>query len=487
MSGAGVRSRAARRPTGRRFRGAPGRPRLARMRRAMALLPRTSALGIDVGWRTAARDAAWAVLASKAIVWVSGIVAWLWWKRAPNTQRLDLFNVTEPFGGVGDVLIAPFARWDTVWFLSIADHGYGARGGDEAFFPLYPTLMGLLGWSNGSLIVVGILISTVAMLAGLTVLHRLVALDFPKRIARLTVVLVALFPTAVFLSAVYSEALFLALSVGAIYAARTGRWAWAGVLGGFAAATRSAGLFIIVPLAILYLWGPRSDRPGLRPIMGGAIGAVPSDEPLSGRLRVWLQRLMVRLRPRYELRWDAAWLLLAPAGLLGYMGFLWISGTDPMAPFASQGIWHRSFQGPLGGFIDGFSAAVDGARQLLSGSREPVYFTKATGDPFVVGTRNLVLFGFLIFAIIATVGALRRLPFAYGAYAVAALSLPLSFPVTPQPLMSLQRFLVVLFPLQLWLAVALADRPKTRAVMLALFIGGLIAVTAIFATWRWFS
>ena len=40
-----------------------------------------------------------------------------------------------------------------------------------------------------------------------------------------TVWLVALFPAALYFGAPYSESLFLLVSVGAFYAARTGRWA----------------------------------------------------------------------------------------------------------------------------------------------------------------------------------------------------------------------------------------------------------------------
>ena len=58
-------------------------------------------------------------------------------------------------------------------------------------------------------------------------------------------------------------------------------------------------------------------------------------------------------------------------------------------------------------------------RQLVSGSRETVYFEHAGGDPFRVAAINLMLFGFLCFGLVATVGVLRRLPFAYGAYVVA--------------------------------------------------------------------
>ena len=75
---------------------------------------------------------------------------------------------------------------------------------------------------------------------------------------------------------------------------------------------------------------------------------------------------------------------------------------------------------------------------------------------------NLVLFAFLLAAVPMVIGVLRRLPLAYGAYVLAALALPLSYPVAPQPLMSLPRFLLVLFPLFMWLGAWLAHRPRAR-------------------------
>ncbi len=56
----------------------------------------------------------------------------------------DPAGLTSPFGATGDVLVAPFARWDSVWFLAIAADGYG-DGAREAFFPLYPLLVRIAG------------------------------------------------------------------------------------------------------------------------------------------------------------------------------------------------------------------------------------------------------------------------------------------------------------------------------------------------------
>ena len=79
-----------------------------------------------------------------------------------------------------------------------------------------------------------------------------------------------------------------------------------------------------------------------------------------------------------------------------------------------------------------------------------------------------------------------RLPLAHGAYALAALLLPLSYPVGPQPLMSLPRFEAVLYPLFLWLGWWLARRGVLwRVAVLGTFAVFLAACSALFSTWHW--
>jgi hypothetical protein len=77
------------------------------------------------------------------------------------------------------------------------------------------------------------------------------------------------------------------------------------------------------------------------------------------------------------------------------------------------------------------------------------------------------------------------LPLAYGVYVIAALALPLSYPVASQPLMSLPRFLVVLFPLSIWLAAWLAAHRRARTPALVLSALLMTAFVAQFATWHW--
>ncbi len=69
---------------------------------------------------------------------------------------------------------------------------------------------------------------------------------------------------------------------------------------------------------------------------------------------------------------------------------------------------------------------------------------------------------------------------------MAALALPLTFPTGPQPLMSLPRFLAVLFPIFMWLAVWCEERRNTEYVV-ALSAMGLGLFTAQFAAWHFIA
>jgi hypothetical protein len=377
-----------------------------------------------------------ALWVSRLLVWASGAAAAALFGLSARVQLFDPGAVTRPFGAAGDALVAPLARWDSVWYLAIANDGYPA--GDPrraAFFPLYPLLLRAAKALVGSPIVAGVVVSLVCFAVALVLLHRLTALELGPAAADETVWALALFPAAVFFSAVYSEALYLMLSIGCLYAARTGRWAWAGALGALGAATRSAGVLLVVPLAIM--WFAR----------GGPA------------------------HPRRQLR-DAAWIALVPVGLAAFCAALALGGGDAFAPLHAQDVWFRHFAGPFVGIWDATAATWRGVHHLDAPSARA----------------DIVLFCFLVLAVPAVVGVVRRLPPAYGAYVVAALALPLSYPVGPQPLMSLPRFLAVLFPLFMWVGAWMADGGRARRIaVLAPSAAGLVAATAVFATWHWFA
>jgi hypothetical protein len=398
--------------------------------------------GLSAERRIAARDAWAAFWSSRAIVWAAGMAAILIFGWASETSaRLDPLYTTLPYtDSFANLLIAPAARFDAAWYLAIANHGYEV-GGRAAFFPLFPGLVRVGGELLGSPLVAGILISSGCGLGGLYFLHRLVTLDFGVERARTVVWLAAWFPGALVISAVYSESLFLLVSVGAIYAARLDRWPLAAVLGAAAAATRSGGVIVIVPLLIIYWYRYRRIRP------------------------------------------DILWLLIGvPAGLAAYVLYLGVSTGDPTSVFSAQAAWDRSFV-PLGGIALGLLSAVQGLAELVIPGLARSPAANPHGVPTqLIDLRDIAMFCFLVGGIWLCTEASRRLNPAYTAYAICGLALPLSVPAGGFPLMSLPRFEFVIFPL--WIALALWAHERQRITQVLWLFGTLLAVcSALFSVW----
>jgi hypothetical protein len=446
-------------------------------RAAMAWPAWLSRLRGDQARMTAVRESWRALWCSRVVVAVVGVGTVAVLGFGPARKAFDPPGLTSGFGWLGDLLAAPVARWDSAWYLEIARYGYrpdlgAASVPRDAYFPLYPLAIRALSWLGTPLVLAGVLVSLAAFALALYGIHRLTTLELGRAgsdTARLAVLVTAFAPMAFFLSAVYSESLYMALSVGVFWSARHGRWAWVGVLGALATATRNTGIVLLVPALIFYLYGPRENRPPDR----------PSAERAGGGERGW------QARPRYRLGRDCLWLLLMPLGAVAFGAYLGLERGNPLGFMHAEGTWGRHLTAPFAGAWDGLVAAFDGARQLLSFQARHVYFTAGGGSPTVSAEHDLLMVAFLAFALVAIVGALRRLPIAYGSYALAALALPLSDPVRSEPLQSLPRFMAVLFPLGMWLAAWLAERPRARRPALVLS-GVLMALfLAQFATWHW--
>jgi hypothetical protein len=407
------------------------------------------------GARAAMSATVQAVVGSRLLVWVFGLLALAVFGRKTSVfSSMDPWHLTAPFrSAAANFALAPAARWDSAWYLQIAHSGYVSKA-SSAFFPLYPLLIHLGALVFGSALIVGMLISAAAMSVALYLLYLLARLDLTDAQARSTVMLVAFFPTSFFLSAVYTEALFLMLSVGAIYAARLNRWTWAGVLGGLACATRSGGVLILLALVLLYLYGPRP----------GTIGD-------SGR---WW-------RPRHAVSRSVLWLALVPAGLLAYMGYLEVAHHAPLAPFQAEAVWGRQFAGPLGGLVKALAAAPGDLRLGLTGRAVVV----GAADPISWPTHNLLDLMFVAFAVAGLALAWRRVPPAYLLYALALLAQALSYPTVQEPLVSFSRYLLAMFPLFMGWGAWLGERHRCSrrvicgsAVLLAGFSG-------MWAIWAW--
>lgn len=148
--------------------------------------------------------------------------------------------------------------WDSERYISIAQNWYPASSNfsdltNYVFFPLYPLLMRLLAFLIGSYLEAGLVISSVSMLVACVYLYRIVRMDDDEHTARRSIKYLFLFPTAFILSGVFTESLFLALSLACLYYAKKGSWLPSGALGALTALSRPYGIVIVLPMAYEYL------------------------------------------------------------------------------------------------------------------------------------------------------------------------------------------------------------------------------------------
>ena len=409
---------------------------------------------IKVVWR--------AFWTSRLIVLAAGVYGALQVGTAPGYRQYDPYNLTAPSSYLGNLILGPFARWDSVWYLRIAAHGYDNRPQRTAFFPLYPVLIRLGHYVVRSYLLSGILVSLLSFAIALYFLYKLVSIDFGREVAGVAVALLAFFPYSFFFSAVYTESLFLALCIAAIYYARVGRWAVAAVLGAFAAATRNTGVLLLVPLILMFLYGPREAT------------ALTSGWVKDAGWRRWL--------PKYRPTRKLLWALVVPLGLFAFLGYLWATTGSPFTTLHVQGFWNRSTVGPILGIVDGVVDALDGVRQAIHGPGQ-LFVAPGGAAPLYNTGIDLMLFAFFLLGVVAAIGAIRRLPVAYSIYALAALLVPLSTPVLRVPFNSLPRFELVMFPLFIWGADYLV-RKRAVYIGIGMLASTLGLFTMMFATWH---
>jgi hypothetical protein len=390
---------------------------LGRVHRSLA--DGLAALERRTPWSRALRDAAVAVLSvhvvSRAAAFLANVLF------VPARPR----PFPMPFESVR--LAEAFAAWDSGWYFDIARRGYYFDPGGQssiAFFPLYPLLMRALAWPFGggerALWLSGIALSWGCLLLGLAVLHRLTErATGDGEAARRTVLYVAVFPFAYFYTQVYTESLFLLLTVSAVAAASWGHWGRAGTLGALAALTRPNGILIAVPLGLLALAGR------------------PRPAALAGRL---------------------AALCLVPLGLGAYCAFCYQLSGDPLGWLHAQDRW---------GYSVGHQPWVELMR-LLDGLHLHGPYGYFFSDPlapyyFLHGAVAL-LFVALLPSVFARFGT------ALGAYVAVSLFVPL----TGNALEGIGRYAATLFPVFMLLGVV-----PSRRVHEAILISGALLLSLL--------
>jgi hypothetical protein len=326
-------------------------------------------------------------------------------------------------------LLAAWGRWDAEHYLRIAMHGYS--GTEAAFFPLYPLLIRIVAGFTGSHLVAGLIISNAASFLALLYLYKLVEHQFNRHVAQRATFFVSIFPAAIFFSAVYSESLFLFLTVASFYYARERRWLTAGVFGFLAALTRAEGVLLTAPLLIEWI--------------------VAVKEGGREYLRYWFDDVV---KPFIGMA-------LVPFGLLTYMGYLWVLDGDPLKFSHVQSHWGRAFAPP-------WVSVTSTIHKIAS-----AHSTQT------IATETIEL-AFTALMLVVLVAGARRLRLSYVVY----MALSILIPMCTSSLMSMPRFALVLFPMfalfGLWGA-----RPTFQNAYVAFSLPLLGLFTVLFADWYW--
>lgn len=335
------------------------------------------------------------------------------------------------------LLLGSLERWDALWYLALAQHGYpdpavaGGTGIPEAyaFFPLLPLLTRVAAYPLfGHHLLAANLLALAATVAALAGVHRLVETETGDGVlAGRALTAVAVFPAAYFLVAPYTEALFLALTAWAMVAARRSRWPTAALLALTAGLTRPVAALLAAAFTAEIV---RQRREGTRPA-----------------------------RPVASL----AAVVAAPVGTGLFGAWTRIAAGSWTAPLDAQGGWAREWAWPHETLHRAVELAVVDVGAYPAGYH----------------LLDLLL---LVPVAVAVIWLLLRTPSTYGLYAAAHLLLWLVTPWLGRPLMSTYRFALAVAPLG-WAFGAWTRWVPAAAVWWAVSSALLGAMTLAFVGW----
>ncbi|MGI9172268.1 MAG: hypothetical protein ACR2F0_03025, partial [Chthoniobacterales bacterium] len=214
-------------------------------------------------------------------------------------------------------------------------------------------------------------------------------LEFDEETARRAVLYLLIFPTTLFLSAVYSESVFLLCVIGSFYHARRRQWWWAGMLGLLATLSRPPGIMIFLGLLVEYL-----------------------------------MRCEFNWR---KVHWNVLALSLPPIALGSYFGYLHYSKGTASAVVRAQEAWGLGLQNPF--------------RTIAP------FFQPGSVIPRIQGT--YVDLGFLLVFVGLVIAIAWRMRASYAIYSIATLI----FVSMWGSLESIPRYVLGIFPAILLLAV----------------------------------
>ncbi|MBN2147166.1 MAG: glycosyltransferase family 39 protein [Anaerolineales bacterium] len=358
----------------------------------------------------------------------------------PVEQIVSIWPPTTPMTvWLERVFLAPWLRWDANWYLRIITQGYRAGDGTANFQPLFPWLATPFFRLGFNPILSLLLISSIAAIMLVLIYYKLARLDMDIEQARISLLLLGVFPVTFILFAPYSESLFLLWAVLCLYWSRMHKWWLAGLAGALAALTRQQGIVLAFPLALELWQNTRHSK---------------NDDASNHRPR-WHDWMAVILIPTGLAIWIGYRALFMSDRIINPDSFQTLIYSLLISPSTNQVVPIQAFLWPW----EALKSAID----------------KLSQSPDLdTGFNLLVAVLFLVVLVISW----RKMRPSYRIYAIAITLISFSFHTGPiHPYMGLPRHLILAFPVFLGAAPAL-NKPWKRLTTVAVgAFGNLFALT----------
>lgn len=339
------------------------------------------------------------------------------------TLTLYFLNNNSP---ISNFLLYPWGNFDGIYYLLIAAQGYTVNAG---FFPLFPLSIkiasSIFGPSADGLpfdprqYFTALILVSVYFSLSMVVMYKLILIDYKKNVAFLSIVFMLIFPTSFFFATIYSESLFLFLTVLCFYSARKKKWLIASLFGTLLTATRVVGIAIVPALFYEFLKTEKSF-------------------------------FKIKILP----------LLLSPLGLLGYMYFNYLKWGNSLYFIQAQGNLQNN---RTVNSIVLFPQTMYRYAKIL---------TSVSTSQYEWWIAVLEISVFIFAVILLFLAWKKKVRFSYILFSVIALLIP----VSTGTFSALPRYVLILFPIFITLTLL-----KNKALKIAYATLGLILLFILFA------
>lgn len=255
-----------------------------------------------------------------------------------------------------------FAAWDSGHYKAIVFNGYSyandGQGYNVAFFPLFPLLIRLLMQLGLPFEVAGTLLNSVAFLGALLIFHRWITKNYTLKIAQWSTAILAWCPFSLFCTVIYTEGVFLFLSVSALVLFQQKKYILASIFGALSTATRVTGIALI-PTFFLAAW---QEKRGFFAYLSSFLSGLGI---LAYCVYCWLEfneplafiKVQKAWTPQDQVFWGSGWLKMLSQLIFGFTNTKQGSLKDPsylimmgLIMLLAYGLWH--FREKLGSKVD---------------------------------------------------------------------------------------------------------------------------------------